>query len=107
MRSATSAARSGPYALMCSGCGRARFVEIGLHDVVPEILCAKNQLDQLTRGPGAGLSLAHPIHPRSNLVNGIARRGREADTLEHRQIDDVVAHVGDISILQAAIVQDL
>ena len=75
--------------------------------VVPALLRAQHQLDELAHRAAAAAAAAHPVHALADFGGGIGRRRRQPDTRQHRQIEQVVAHVGDRRVVDAGVAQDL
>src|SRR5690242_2117027 len=65
---------------------RERLEMEGVHDVVPTLLGAKNQLDQLAdRAVSAG-NRRHKVGRLANVDASIGRRGSQSDVPQRRQI---------------------
>ena len=70
-------------------------------------LGAEDELDQLPRGAASARRLGDEVHPRPHLGRGVGGRGRQAGAREHRQVQQVVAHVGHLGVGQLPPAQDL
>ena len=82
--------------LLCVGRLRAFDAET-LREVVADVA---REHDQLARRAAAAADRADPVDPRAHLVGRVRRRRRQPGARQHRQIEQVVAHVGDLASLE-------
>ena len=87
------------------------------HDPVPLVhsatngshraLGAQQQLDELAHGAVAAAGAGHVVHPRAHVVHRVSGRRRQPGARQHRQIEQIVAHVGDLGVLQPFLAENL
>ena len=57
--------------------------------------------------PSPPRAALHPVHARAHVAGRIGWRRGQADAAQHGQVEHVVAHVGDLVVLEQQLVDDL
>ena len=74
--------------------------------VVPTLLRAEDSSTSSRTASATGDS-ADPIHPLAHFWCRVGRRGRQPDPRQHLQVEEIVAHVGDIPVVDLGVANDL